>query len=112
MHAAKALRVRALLLRIIDRRDPLFERLDDRIRLFAEHALLRVLEEVAHGHAHALHDLGQVRLHLETALGPRDELAANGCAPRLRPAARASYAALHLALSYACCGDALVPPAA
>ena len=77
VQAAEAVRVRAALLGVFDRRDPAFEVLENGIALLAKHALLRVLEEMPHGHRRTLQPFGHVRLNLGRAVGTRDNLRRN-----------------------------------
>jgi hypothetical protein len=72
VHAAKARRVRALLLGIRDAVDAVFDSLQHRIVALTEGHLFRVLKEMLHGDREALGDLGNVGLYGGGALRTRD----------------------------------------
>jgi hypothetical protein len=72
VYAAEARGVRALLLRIRDAVDAVFDGLRYRIIALAEHHFFRVLKEVLHRDPEAFGDLGDVGLDGRRALGARN----------------------------------------
>src|SRR5262249_46269516 len=75
MDPAKTRGVRPALLRVADGVDAVADRVEHRVVALTENHLLRILEEVAHRDAEALHDLGYVGLHADASLRARHDFA-------------------------------------
>src|SRR5450631_4513909 len=77
MHPAEARRVRALLLRVRDAVDAVFDGFEHRVVALTEGHLFRILKEMLHRDAEALGNLGNVGLHGGGTLRARNRRAHN-----------------------------------